>query len=62
MAAGKRAEAVEMRLDMAEQRIGQVDAEQIRQRRIGAVEIHACCIRREQSRPIGGSCHVVVSG
>ena len=61
MAAGERAEPVEMRLDMAEQRIGQMDAQQIRQRRIGAVEIHAGRIRREQARLVGGCRHVVVS-
>ena len=53
MAAGERAEPIEMRLDMAEQRIGQMDPQQIGQRRIGAVEIHARRIRREQSRLIG---------
>jgi hypothetical protein len=60
MTAGERAQAVEMRLDMAEQRIGQMDAEQVRQRRIGAVEIHPRCIRREQSRLISWNCHIVV--
>jgi hypothetical protein len=45
---------------MAEQRIGQMDAEQVRQRRIGAVEIHPRRIRREQSRLIGWNCHIVV--
>ena len=34
-------EPIEMRLDMAEQRVGQMHAQQIGQRRIGAVEIHA---------------------
>ena len=53
MAAGERAEPVEMRLDMAKQRVGQMDAQQIGQRRIGAVEIHAGGIRREQSRLAG---------
>src|SRR5258708_31249430 len=48
MTAGKRAQPLEMRLDMAKQRIRQMDAKQIRQRRIGAVEIHARGIRREQ--------------
>jgi len=37
-----------------------MDAEQVRQRRIGAVEIHPRRIRREQSRLIGWSCHIVV--
>jgi hypothetical protein len=53
MTAGERAQAVEMRLDMAKQRIGQMNPQQIRQRRIGAVEIHSGRIRREQPRPIG---------
>ena|GEM_PF-14680 len=60
MTAGERAQAVEMRLDVAEQRIGQMNAKQIRQRRIGAVEIHSGCIRRQQSRLLGGSRHIVV--
>ena len=50
MAAGERAQPVEMRLDMAKQRIGQMDAQQIGQRRIGAVEIHAGGVGRQQSR------------
>ena len=53
MTAGERAQTVEMRLDMAEQRVRQMDAQQIRQRRIGAVKIHPRCIRREQSRLLG---------
>jgi len=53
MPAGERAEAVEMRLDMAKQRLGEMDAEQIGQRRVGAVEIHAGRIRRQQPRLIG---------
>ena len=53
MAAGKPAEPVEMRLDVAEQRVGQMDAQQIRQRRIGAVEIHPRGVGREQARFIG---------
>ena len=53
MTAGQRAEPIEMRLDMAKQRIGQMDAQQIRQRRIGTVEIHARGIGREQSRLVG---------
>ena len=60
MAAGERAQQVEMRLDMAEQRIGQMDAEQVRQRWIGAVEIHPRRIRREQSRLIGWNRHIMV--
>ena len=53
MSAGKRAQPVEMRLDMAKQQIGQMDAKQVRQGRIGTIKIHAGGIRREQSRPIG---------
>ena len=60
MAAGKRAEPVEMRLDMAKQRVGQMDAQQIGQRRIGAVEIHARGIGREQARPIGRAWHITL--
>ena len=62
MTAGERAEPVEMRLDVAEQRIRQMNAQQIRQRRIGAVEIHARRIRRQQSRLIGRHRDFVVSG
>jgi hypothetical protein len=62
MAASKRAEPVEMRLDMAEQPIRQVDAQQIGQRRIGAVEIHAGGIGCEQTGSVGGRRHIVVSG
>ena len=53
MAAGQFAEAIEMRLDMAEQRIGEMQPQQVGQRRIGPVEIHPRRIRREQSRLIG---------
>ncbi|MGX1050897.1 hypothetical protein AB7M74_001832 [Bradyrhizobium japonicum] len=41
MATGEFAETIEMRLDVAEQRVRQMDTQQIRQRRIGAIEIHA---------------------
>jgi hypothetical protein len=60
MTAGERAQPVEMRFDMAKQRIGQMDAEQVRQRRIGAVEIHSGRIRREQSRLIGRRCYTIL--
>ena len=53
MTAGERAQPVEMRLDMAEQRIGEMNPQQIGQRRIGPVEIHAGGIGREQSRLVG---------
>jgi hypothetical protein len=62
MAACQLAEAVEMRLDMAEQGVRQMDAQQIGQRRVGAVEIHAGGIRREQSGLTGGRRHFIVSG
>jgi hypothetical protein len=62
MAAGQAAEPVEMRLDMAEQSIRQMNAQDIGQRRIGAVEIHPGGIRREQSGLAGGRRHFVVSG
>ena len=62
MAAGERAEPIEMRLDMAEQRVRQMNPQKIRQRRIGAVEIHPRSIRREQSRPVGGAGHITLSG
>ncbi len=52
IAAGQLAEAIEMRLDMAEQCIREMQAKQIRQCRIGPVEIHSRRIRREQSRLI----------
>ena len=41
MTACERAKTVEMRLDMAEQIVGQMDAQQIGQRRIGAIEVHS---------------------
>jgi len=46
--AGKLAQPIEMRLDMTEQRIRQVDAQEVRQGRIGAVEIHPRGVGREQ--------------
>ena len=60
IAAGQFAEAIEMRLDMAEQRIGQMQPQQIGQRRIGPVEIHPRRIRREQSRLIGRTCRAIM--
>ena len=56
MAAGESAEAIEMRLDMPEQRVGQMQLEQIRQRRIGPVEIHPRGVRCQQSRLVGRGC------
>ena len=47
---GQFAEAIEMRLDMAEQRVGQVDAQEVGENRIGAVEIHARGVGRKQVR------------
>jgi hypothetical protein len=52
MAAGERAEPVEMRFDVEKQRIWEMDTQQIRQRRIGAVKIHSRGVRRKQSRPV----------
>ena len=49
-----------MRLDVAKQRIGQMQAQQIGQRRIGAVEIHARRVRREQSRLVGGGSAILL--
>jgi len=43
-----------MRLDMAKQCVRQMQAKQIRQRRIGTIEIHAGSVRRQQSRLIDG--------
>jgi hypothetical protein len=60
MTAGERAQAVQMRFDMAKQRIGQMNAEQVRQRGVGAVKIHSRRIRREQSRLIGWNCRIMV--
>ena len=41
MPAGERAQPVEMRFDMTEQSIRQMNPQQISQRRIGPIEIHA---------------------
>ena len=60
MAAGQFAEAIEMRLDMAKQRVGQMQPQQIGQRRIGPVEIHPRRIGREQSRLIGRACRAIM--
>ena len=49
MATGERTQPLEMRLDMVEDRLGQMNPQQIAQRRIGAVEIHPRRIRRQQS-------------
>ncbi len=51
-AADETAEPIEMRLDMLEQILRQMNAQQIGQRRIGAIEIHAGRIGRDQ---IGGN-------
>ncbi len=48
-AACQRAEPVEMRLDMAEQPVVEMDAQQIGQGRIGAIEIQARGVRRQQA-------------
>ena len=49
----KGAETVEMRLDMAKQRLRQMQTQQIRQRRIGPVEIHSRGVGCEQTRLTG---------
>ena len=53
MTAGERSQPVEMRFDMAKQRVGKMNVQQIGQRRIGAVEIHPRRIRRQQPRLVG---------
>src|SRR6476469_6649858 len=50
MTACERAEAIEMRLDVTEQRVRQIYPQEISQRRVGAVEIHARRVGREQVR------------
>jgi hypothetical protein len=58
--AGERAEAIEVRLDVAKQGIGKMDAKQIGQGRIRAIEIHAGSVGRQQSRPITGICDAII--
>ncbi|OIQ64961.1 hypothetical protein GALL_534860 [mine drainage metagenome] len=58
--ARERAQPVEMRLDMAEQRVGKMDAKQIRQRRIGAIKIQARGVGGKQARPVGGICSAIM--
>ena len=60
MAAGECAEPIQMRLDMVKQRIRQMQPQQIRQRRIGPVEIHARGVGCEQARPVGRSRDAIV--
>jgi len=60
MAARERAEPVEMRLDVAEQRIGKMNAKQIRKRGIGTVEIHTRGVGGKQSLPAGGICNAIM--
>jgi hypothetical protein len=59
-AAGKFAQAIKMRLDVTEQRVGKMQAKQILQRRVGAVEIHARRIRGQQSGSIGIRSHAAM--
>ncbi|MHC2475530.1 hypothetical protein ACVJF0_006507 [Bradyrhizobium elkanii] len=54
IASGQPAEAVEMRLDVAEQCVGQMQLQKIGQRRIGPVEIHSRRVGRQQPRLVGG--------
>ena len=49
MTTGERTQPVKMRLDMVEDRLGQMNPQQVGQCRIGAVEIHPRRIRRQQS-------------
>jgi hypothetical protein len=51
MAAGKLTQAVKVRLDVAKQLVRHMDAKQVRERRIGAIEIHAGRIRRQKTGP-----------
>jgi hypothetical protein len=60
MTAREPTEPVEMRLDMAEQGLGKMDAKQIRQRRIGAVKIHARSVGGKQTGPVGGICNAIM--
>ncbi len=49
MTAGERTEAIEMRLDMLKQRCGKMHAQQVGEDRIGAIEIHARRVGRDQA-------------
>ena len=49
MGAGQLAQPIEMRLEMAKQRVRQMDAQEIGQRRIGAVEIQSRGVGCKQS-------------
>jgi hypothetical protein len=53
MTAGEGAQPIEMRFDMAKHRIRQMQPQQIRQRRVGPIEIHAGGVGRQQSGLIG---------
>jgi hypothetical protein len=53
MTTGERAQPVEMRFDMTKQRVVEIDAQQIGQRRIGTIKVHSRRIRREQPRLVG---------
>ena len=59
MTAGQAAEPVEMRFDVAKQLVGQMDAQQIGQRRIGAIKVHAGRVRRDQPGLIDQRCRFV---
>jgi len=54
MAAGQFAEPIKIRLDVAKQRLGQMQFQKIRQRRIGPVEIHSRRVGGQQARLAGG--------
>ena len=57
MTTGERTQPVKMRLDMVEDRLGQMNPQQVGQCRIGAVEIHPRRIRRQQSGLASTTCH-----
>jgi hypothetical protein len=50
--AGQLTQAIQMRLDVAKQGIRQMDAQQIGQRRIGTIEVHAGGVGSQQSRAV----------
>jgi hypothetical protein len=62
VAAGEFPQPVEMRLDMAEQRIRKMYAQEISEREIRAIEVHARGVRREQSGLTGALCGILLDG
>jgi hypothetical protein len=45
---------------MAKQHVGQMDAEEIGERRIGAIEIQSRRVRRKQSRLVRAGCDIML--